>query len=112
MKHETRLKKGVDGWNKWRGDNPRIAPDLRGANLRGANLDFSCLPLQCKSFGMKVDDRIASQLFMHAANLDFGGCSDEMKADIESAWAYVKRVADRFVAYQDDVRHLPDLPVI
>ena len=32
--------------------------DLRGADLRGADLDdFSCLPLWCGSFDMKVDDR-------------------------------------------------------
>jgi len=36
--HVALLKKGVDAWNKWRGENPNIRPDLRGANLRGANL--------------------------------------------------------------------------
>jgi uncharacterized protein YjbI with pentapeptide repeats len=32
------LKKGVDAWNTWRGENPDILPDLGAANLRGANL--------------------------------------------------------------------------
>jgi hypothetical protein len=36
--HIAQLKKGVDAWNAWRGDNPNIRPDLRQANLSGANL--------------------------------------------------------------------------
>jgi len=32
------LKQGVDAWNKWRGENPNIIPDLHEANLSGANL--------------------------------------------------------------------------
>jgi uncharacterized protein YjbI with pentapeptide repeats len=36
--HVAVLKKGVDAWNAWRGENPDIHPDLGGANLIGADL--------------------------------------------------------------------------
>ncbi len=48
--------------------------NLRGANLRGANSDFSCLPLWCGSFDMKVDKRIAAQIAYHFCRLD---CDDK-----------------------------------
>src|ERR1019366_4999295 len=37
-KQLARLKKGVDGWNRWRQDHPRVRPDLSGADLAEANL--------------------------------------------------------------------------
>ncbi len=33
QEHVEILKQGVDVWNKWRGDNPAIIPDLSGADL-------------------------------------------------------------------------------
>jgi len=48
--------------------------DLRGADLRGADLDFSCWPLWCGSFGVKIADRIKRQLLYHvidAIGVDF-----------------------------------------
>jgi uncharacterized protein YjbI with pentapeptide repeats len=46
--HVAMLKRGVDAWNEWRGENPYIRPNLReahlikadlgGADLRGADL--------------------------------------------------------------------------
>lgn len=47
---------------------------LQGANLRGVNLDFSCWPLWCGSFDIKVDVRIARQLAYHLCRLD---CDDK-----------------------------------
>ena len=43
--HVALLRKGVAGWNAWRGDNPVVTPDLRHANLGGANLIGSNLQL-------------------------------------------------------------------
>lgn len=37
-KHVSILKKGVEAWNRWRKQNPSIAPDLGGANLSLAKL--------------------------------------------------------------------------
>ena len=37
-KHLKILKRGEKAWNKWRGENPGIFPDLEGANLRAAQL--------------------------------------------------------------------------
>jgi uncharacterized protein YjbI with pentapeptide repeats len=58
--------------------------DLQGANLRyanldGANLDFSCFPLWCGSFDMKVDDRLVKQLLGHIARLNIDSCSNDIK---------------------------------
>lgn len=36
--HLEILKRGVDVWNKWRGENPNLLPDLTEANLYGKNL--------------------------------------------------------------------------
>jgi len=36
--HLKIVKKGYIAWNKWRDDNPKMLPDLSGANLSGANL--------------------------------------------------------------------------
>ena len=36
--HLTRLKKGVEAWNKWWKDKPKIRRDLTEANLTEANL--------------------------------------------------------------------------
>ena len=43
--------------------------NLEGANLVRANLDFSCFPLWCGSFGMKVDREIFFQLCYHLCRL-------------------------------------------
>ena len=53
--------------------------DLRGADLRGTNLDFSCFPLWCGSFNIRVDDNIIEQLFTHIRRLDTSKCSEENK---------------------------------
>jgi hypothetical protein len=46
--HLEILKQGVEVWNEWRGENPEVLPDLRGADLsradlKGAYLDESDL---------------------------------------------------------------------
>ena len=35
--HVALLKKGVDAWNEWRGENPDIRPDLSGRTWAGRN---------------------------------------------------------------------------
>lgn len=42
---------------------------LRGADLRGADLDYSCLPLWCGSFDMKMDSRQLAQIAYHLVRL-------------------------------------------
>ena len=46
---------------------------LRGANHKDANLDYSCWPLWCGSFDVKVDRKVAAQLAYHFCRLD---CDD------------------------------------
>ena len=47
--------------------------DLREANLWRADLDYSCWPLWCGSFDVRVCKRIAAQLAYHFCRLD---CND------------------------------------
>jgi len=47
-----------------RGANLRMA-NLRMADLRGADLDYSCWPLWCGSFDVRIDKSIAAQLAYH-----------------------------------------------
>ena len=51
-----------------------LEANLRGADLQGANLDYSCWPLWCGSFGVRVCKRIAAQLAYHFCRLD---CDDQ-----------------------------------
>lgn len=37
-KHPETLKRGVEGWNRWREEHKEEIPNLRGADLRRANL--------------------------------------------------------------------------
>jgi len=53
--------------------------DLQHADLRDANLDFSCFPLWCGSFKIKVDDNILEQLLTHIIRLDISRCSQKNK---------------------------------
>ena len=74
--------------------------DIRCSNLRGSDLDFSCLPLWCGSFGMKVDDRILLQMIYHIEMLDKSECSKTL----QKAWGRLdKGVRAGFCAYRDDV---------
>ena len=41
--HLEILKQGVEVWNRWRKDNPDIAPKLEKANLQGIELNGSDL---------------------------------------------------------------------
>lgn len=47
--------------------------NIRGADMRGADVDYSCWPLWCGSFDVRVDKRIAAQLAYHFCRLD---CDD------------------------------------
>ena len=62
--------------------------DLHGAKLYGADLDFSCWPLWCGSFHVRVDARIAAQLAAHFCALD---CDDpDYLAAREAVLAFAK----------------------
>ena len=73
--------------------------DLRWANLRGADLDFSCFPLWCGSFNMKVDTRLIWQLIAHIGRVDSSGVSIKAKSTIKLLAPYF----NEFCKYRDDV---------
>ena len=39
-KHLSILGQGVEVWNQWRRENPKIKPNLQGADLNEASLDW------------------------------------------------------------------------
>ena len=43
--HVGRLKQGITAWNRWRGENESVTPDLRRVDLFGANLTRADLSL-------------------------------------------------------------------
>ena len=73
--------------------------DLRGADLRGADLDFSCIPLWCGSFGMKVDTRFVWQIIAHLGRLDTTYVSKKANKALKAINPYV----NEFCRYRDDV---------
>lgn len=76
--------------------------DLREANLRGADLDYSCLPLWCGSFDMKVDDRFVYQLIAHICRLDISECS----ANVTIAVKLLESYCNKFCEYRNDVEEV------
>jgi len=64
--------------------------DLSWADLSKANLDFSCWPLWCGSFGVKVDKKIAAQLVYHFSRII---CDDE---EVKKAQKQLKKLANQF----------------
>ena len=51
--HLKILRRGVFSWNEWRGDNPEIIPNLKGADLSNldlSNADFSGADLEDANF--------------------------------------------------------------
>ncbi|NER82345.1 MAG: pentapeptide repeat-containing protein [Leptolyngbya sp. SIO1D8] len=42
-KHLEILNQGVEAWNQWREENPKLKPDLSRANLHNANLSYANL---------------------------------------------------------------------
>jgi hypothetical protein len=64
--HVAILKKGVAAWNKWRGENPDIRPDLSGVDLSGVDLNWAKL---------------------HAANLSGANLSEATFSGANLSWA-------------------------
>lgn len=52
--------------------------DLRGADLHGADLDFSCWPLWCGSFDVKLDAEQQKQLLYHLLRTE-GPLTEELR---------------------------------
>jgi len=66
--------------------------NLSGANLSKANLDFSSgFTFACKTFNIKADLRLASQLAYHFCRFDFQDCEEAKQAQ-----AALKELANRF----------------
>jgi uncharacterized protein YjbI with pentapeptide repeats len=78
VEHFNILRQGVDVWNRWRRENPKIVPDLSGANLSRANLnrvnlskaDLGKAPLYAaKLYEANLSGANLSGAFLHGANL-------------------------------------------
>jgi len=66
----------------------------------GVNFDFAGFPLQCGSFGMKVDDRLVLQLFCHITRLDISACSEQVRELVQQLPDLAK---NGFTKYRSDV---------
>ncbi len=66
--HVKILKEGAKVWNQWRGENPRIKPDLRVTNLIGANLSGANL-IGADLSGANLIGADLSGADLHGANL-------------------------------------------
>ena len=84
------------------GKEYKIEPhaDLREADLSGANLNFSCFPLWCGSFDMKVDKRLVWQLIAHIGRLDTKHITDKKAV---AALKALKPYVNEFCKYRNDV---------
>jgi uncharacterized protein YjbI with pentapeptide repeats len=69
-KHVALLKQGVDAWNTWRMANPKIRPDLTGANLSEANLSEANLR------GANLSEANLSEANLSEANLNGADLSE------------------------------------
>ena len=61
--------------------------NLQNADLQSANLDFSCWPLWCGSFGVKVDRRIFVQLLFHLLKVE---CDDPSVKKVQGMETLIK----------------------
>ena len=64
-KHVARLKQGVEAWNQWRRENPKIRPNLSRADLRRADLRGADL------FGANLSGADLSHANLSGADLDY-----------------------------------------
>jgi uncharacterized protein YjbI with pentapeptide repeats len=79
--HLEKLKGGIEGWNEWRASDPRIRPDLSGADLSRANLRGADLS------GADFEGASLRGTNLHHANLEWAIL---MRADFRGA--VLKRV--------------------
>ena len=113
IENEGKLKIILEKHEKWLNNEPDgeranlksanlESANLYSANLKSANLDFSCFPLWCGSFKMKVDERLIWQLIAHITRLDITGCNEETKTAIKAIWKY----RNKFCKYRTDVEEI------
>ena len=73
--NKEELTRVIESHKKWfngeKGERANLkGADLHEADLSRADLDFSCLPLWCGSFGVKVDSNIYTQILYHLCRMD------------------------------------------
>jgi uncharacterized protein YjbI with pentapeptide repeats len=78
--HLAKLKEGNEAWNRWRRDNPDVAPDLSGANLIATNLggtyDVRVNSFESISRGASIiEEVISGEADLSGANLSFADLS-------------------------------------
>lgn len=96
LKHLAKLKEGVESWNQWRKQYPRVQPDLSGADLVQAELsefDFHDVDLSganllaCSLRHSNLDDASLGEATLCAADLVFASLrrADLHVADLSKA---------------------------
>ncbi len=93
--HLRILRQGVDAWNRWRGENPEVRPDLfrvdlSGANLTGANFSKANLS-EAKLRWADLSGTNFSKAKVHLANLNR---ADLGRADLRGAVGLTQQQVD------------------
>lgn len=78
---------GVEAWNRWRDENPKAFPDLRGADLHGVNLMQADL-LEADLSGANLSGAYLSEAVFYHADLERANLSgaDFTGADLTDAY--------------------------
>lgn len=87
-KHLKILKQGVEAWNKWREENPKITPDLRNAKFKGAKLsgvNFSQVDLRMAN----LNNSDLSNANLKVANLVLAELTKTNLAGADLSWAKI-----------------------
>ncbi len=101
LKHLKILKQGVDAWNQWTLENPRITADLDGANLRDSNL-FGADLLGANLGAANL--RAANLAWALLAEANLGG-ADLVWADLRGAnlaWADLTKATISYTTFGDN----------
>jgi hypothetical protein len=101
LKHLKILKQGVDAWNQWTLENPRITADLDGANLRDSNLRGA--DLLGANLGA-ANLRAANLAWALLAEANLGG-ADLVWADLRGAnlaWADLTKATISYTTFGDN----------
>ncbi len=92
--HLAILAQGVEAWNKWRDEDPRIAPDLIGADLNSRKLpkfDLRLTMLKLADLsGAKLNGANLADAYLSQANLINADLSDADLTFVNLAHAQVR----------------------
>jgi TIR domain/Pentapeptide repeats (8 copies) len=116
--HVARLKQDITAWNRWRGENESVIPDLRYADLSGANLaraDLSLADLRQADLRADMSDANLSHLDLDGTVLNRAVFRETILADMDLTNVIGLDTCEHFGPSSIDFRTLqksPNLPLV